>query len=118
MTTPEHYSRSSKNRTYLELGEVARLQESPTNLRDRLLIRLLFHVGCRVSEALAITTDDVDFGAGLVTIEHLKTRIKLSCPRCGTRLGRGHTHCPKCGVRVDRLVAEEKEHRRVRTCQK
>ena len=116
MTTPEHYPRSSKTgKAYLELDEVARLEKSPTNLRDRLLIRLLFHLGCRVSEALAITADDIDFGADIVTIEHLKTRINLSCPNCGTRLGKSHTYCPKCGAKVERLVAEEKEHRRVRT---
>jgi len=116
MTTPEHYPRSNKTgKAYLDLDEVARLENSPTNLRDRLLIRLLYHLGCRVSEALAITADDIDFGAGLVTIEHLKTRIKLSCPNCGTRLGKSHTYCPKCGAKVEKLVAEDKEHRRVRT---
>ena len=116
MTTREHYSRSSKTgRTYLELDEAARLEQCSTNLRDRLLIRLLFHLGCRVSEALAITTGDIDFGAGTVIIEHLKTRMKLSCPQCGTRLSKSHTYCPKCGAKVEKLVAEEKEHRRVRT---
>jgi len=115
MTTREHHSRSNQNKAYLELDEVARLEESPTNLRDRLLIRLLSHLGCRVSEALAITADDIDFGAGIVTIEHLKTRIKLSCPHCSTRLGKSHTYCPKCGAKVESLVADEKEHRRVRT---
>lgn len=116
MTTPEHYPRSTKTgKAYLELDEVARLEKSPTNLRDRLLIRLLFHLGCRVSEVLAITADDIDFSASIVTIEHLKTRIKLSCSNCGARLGKSHTYCPRCGAKVDKQVAEEKEHRRLRT---
>ncbi|MBM4462359.1 MAG: integrase [Chloroflexi bacterium] len=116
MATPEHYSQSRKtSKVYLELDEVARLEKTPTNLRDQLLIRLLFRLGCRVSEALAITVDDIDFGTAVVTIQHLKTRMKLSCPRCSTRLGKSHTYCPKCGAKVERLVAEEKEHRRVRT---
>jgi integrase/recombinase XerD len=115
MTTPKHYSRSSKTgKAYLELDEVARLEKSPTNLRDRLLVRLLFHLGCRVSEALAITADDIDFGAGNITIQHLKTRMRLSCSHCHGRLGGSHTYCPKCGARVEQVVAEEKEHRRVR----
>jgi integrase/recombinase XerD len=102
-------------KAYLETSELERLERAATNLRDRLLIRLLFHLGCRVSEALAITTGDIDFGAGTVIIEHLKTRMKLSCPQCGTRLGKSHSYCPKCGAKVEKLVAEEKEHRRVRT---
>ena len=44
--------------TYLEVNQVAILEKSATNLRDRLLIRLLFHLGCRVSEALSITVED------------------------------------------------------------
>jgi integrase/recombinase XerD len=116
MTTPKYYHQSNKSgKAYLELDEVTRLEKSTTNLRDRLLIRLLFHLGSRVSEALAITVDDIDFSEGIVTIEHLKTRIKLSCPHCHTKLCKSHTYCPKCGVKVERLVAEEKEHRRVRT---
>jgi len=116
MTTPEHYSRSSKTgKAYLEFDEIARLEKSATNLRDRLLIRLLFHLGCRVSEALSIGVEDIDLTSGAVTIQHLKTRMKLSCPHCNARLGRSHTYCPKCGARVEEVVAEEKEHRRVRT---
>jgi len=107
-------SASKAGKAYLEATEVGALEKAATNLRDRLLIRLLFHLGCRVSEALAIKVDDVDFTAGTVTIEHLKTRMKLSCPHCGTRLGKSHIYCPKCGAKVERLVAKEKEHRRVR----
>jgi len=59
--------------------------------------------------------EDVDLVNHTITIQHLKTRIKLCCPHCGTRLGRSHTYCPKCGVKVEKAVAEEKEHRRLRT---
>ncbi len=65
------------------------------NMRDRLLIRLLFHLGCRVSEALALTPDDIDFDRGSVTIMHLKSRTKLSCPECGARLGMGYSFCSR-----------------------
>jgi integrase/recombinase XerD len=116
MPTPEHYSQSSKTgKAYLELDEVARLEKSPNNLRDRLLIRLLFHLGCRVSEALSIGVEDIDLTLGTVTIQHLKTRLKLSCPQCGAGLGKSHIYCPKCGAEVGKTVATEKEHRRVRT---
>ncbi len=101
-------------KTYLEPKDVELLEKSATNLRDRLLIRLLFHVGCRVSEALSITVEDLDLTKGSITIQHLKTRMKLSCPGCGARLGKRHAYCPGCGARVGKLVAEAMEHRRLR----
>ncbi len=101
-------------KAYLEPDEVAMMEKATTNLRDRLLIRLLFHSGCRVSEALALAVEDVDFDHGTITIQHLKTRLKLSCTGCGQRLGRSHTFCPKCGGKVDKAQAEEQAHRRQR----
>jgi integrase/recombinase XerD len=102
-------------KAYVELNEVALMEEATTNLRDRLLIRMLFHLGCRVSEALGLEVKDIDFTQSMVTIEHLKSRIKLSCPRCGTRLGKSHAFCSECGVKVAEAVAKEQEHRRMRT---
>ena len=102
-------------KAYLEPGEVEQLEQAAEYLRDKLLIRLLFHLGCRVSEALGIRVEDIDFRQGTVTIEHLKARIKLSCPECGTRLGKMHKFCPVCGIEVDKAVAQEKEHRRYRS---
>ncbi len=101
-------------KAYIEPDEVAMMEKATTNLRDRLLIRLLFHSGCRVSEALALAVEDVDFDHGTITIQHLKTRLKLSCTGCGQRLGRSHTFCPKCGGKVDKAQTEEQEHRRQR----
>jgi len=102
-------------KAYLEVEEVERLEEAGEYSRDKLLIRLLFRLGCRVSEVLAIAVDDVDFNQGTVTIEHLKLRLNLSCPDCDTRLSRTAKFCPGCGERVEKAVAREKEHRRVRT---
>ena len=59
-------------RTYLTLDQLEQLEEIATNLRDRLLIRLLFRLGCRVSEALAIRVEDIDFSNGTIMIKHLK----------------------------------------------
>lgn len=102
-------------RVYLEPEEVKRLEEAAQYMRDKLLIRLLFRLGCRISEALGITLKDIDFCQGLVTIQHLKTRIRLSCPRCSSRLARSHSFCPNCGTEVKDAVAQEREHRRMRT---
>jgi integrase/recombinase XerD len=101
--------------TYLEVEQTEKLEGAATCLRDKLLIRLLAKLGCRVSEALSLTVEDVDFTQGVVTIQHLKSRIKLSCPMCGASLGRRHVYCPRCGVAVGQVVAREQERRRLRT---
>jgi len=102
-------------KAYLEEREILNLEKAATNLRDKLLIRLLFHLGCRISEALALEVKDIDFTAGTVTIEHLKARTKLSCLKCGTRLGKTHIFCPKCGVKIGTVLTMQQEHRRMRT---
>ncbi len=101
--------------TYLEAGEVKQLENAATNMRDKLLIMLLFHLGCRVSEALSLTVENINFAQGTVTIQHLKSRMKLACPKCGSGMGKSHSFCPKCGVKVKEAVAKEQEHHRVRT---
>jgi integrase/recombinase XerD len=101
-------------KTYLEPQEVSMMEQAASNLRDRLLIHLLFHLGCRVSEALALGFDDIDFDNATVRILHLKTSLKLSCSECSARLGRSHTFCPNCGERIEKTQAEEKQHRRQR----
>ena len=76
---------------YLEPTEVEQLEKAATCFRDRLLIRLLFRLGCRISELLGLKVEDVDLTQSRVTIEHLKARMKLTCPHCGARLGKSHT---------------------------
>lgn len=102
-------------KTYLNPDEVRTLEEVATCLRDKLLIRILARPGCRISEVLALRVEDIDFDRGTVTIEHLKSRIKVSCHHCGARLGKTHTFCPGCGAKVEKTVTKEQEHRRVRT---
>jgi integrase/recombinase XerD len=101
-------------KAFLEPVEIRLLEEAAANLRDRLLIQVLFRTGCRVSEALAIRVEDIDFEHGTITIQHLKTRLKLSCPNCGQRLGRSHAFCPGCGGKIGKAQAEEQQHRRQR----
>ena len=101
-------------KTYLEPGEISLLENTTSNMRDRLLIRVLFHLGCRVSEALALAIEDIDFDHGAITIQHLKANLRLSCPECGQKLGRTHIFCPKCGIKVTKAQVEQLEHRRQR----
>ena len=92
---------------YLQLEQIESLGQAATNMRDRLLIELSFHSGCRITEALALTTDDVDLEKGEVRILHLKTRVKMLCPDCQTRLGRSHSFCPGCGRKVENAQKQE-----------
>lgn len=102
-------------KAYLDIEETTKLESAASYLRDKLLIRLLARLGCRVSEALTLEVKDIDFARGTLTIQHLKARIKLICPRCDARLGKSHTFCPKCGVKVEKAVTKEQERRRMRT---
>jgi integrase/recombinase XerD len=102
-------------KAYLEIDEVQKLEAAAGYMRDRLLIRLLFHLGCRISEALTLDVKDINFDTGTVMIQHLKSRIKLTCPKCNAPLGKSHTFCPKCGMKIEGAVAKAQEHRRVRT---
>ena len=42
-------------KTYLEPKEIDQIEQATECLRDKLLVRLLARLGCRVSEALGIT---------------------------------------------------------------
>ena len=101
-------------KAYLEPADIELMERVASCLRDRLLIRLLFRLGCRVSEALSLKASDIDFDQGTVTILHLKKRIRLSCPECKASLGRRHQFCPVCGKQVAGLVRRQQEHRHVR----
>lgn len=102
-------------KTYLDPEEVERMAQAATCVRDRLLIRVLFWLGCRVSETLGIKVEDVDAIQDTVTIKHLKTRIRLLCPHCDTRLSRTARFCPGCGKEVPDPLRKEQEMHRVRT---
>ncbi len=102
-------------KAYVEPEEVTLMEKVASNLRDEVLIRLLFRLGCRISEALALKVEDINLVHDTVTIQHLKTSLKLSCPNCSARLGKTHGFCPKCGSKVAEAVAKEQEHRRVRS---
>jgi integrase/recombinase XerD len=101
-------------KAYIEPEEIILMEEATTNLRDRLLVRLLFRLGCRITEALRLTVEDIDFSQGTVAIQHLKARLKLCCPECGQRLGMSHTFCPNCGGKIGEAQAEEWQQRRQR----
>jgi integrase/recombinase XerD len=102
-------------KTYLESKEVELLEKAATNVRDRLLVRVLFWAMVRISEAVAIRVEDVDFRESCLTIKHLKTRIHILCPYCQTRLSRNTKFCPGCGKEVPDPVKIQQHEHRIRT---
>ena len=96
-------------KTYLDCKDIELIENNTNCLRDRLFIRLLFHLGCRVSEALGLKVSDIDFDRATVTILHLKTRIKISCPKCKASLAKRHQFCPVCGEVVDQFTKRQQE---------
>jgi len=102
-------------KTYIEPDDISKMEAAAGNLRDRLLIRLIFWLGCRVTEALGIKVPkDIDFEKALITIQHLKTRISRSCPSCGARLSKTATFCPGCGGKVSEVVEKAKNNTKQR----
>lgn len=101
-------------KAYLEFSEIELMEQAAGCQRDRLLIRILSRLGCRISEALALKVEDIDFERGTVTILHLKRSMKLSCPQCRDRLGNRHQFCPGCGGKVSERIRSQLERRRIR----
>jgi len=101
-------------KTYLDPHDVELMEKCAVSVRDKLLIRLLFRLGCRVSEALAITIGDVDFEQATISILHLKTRSILACPHCKSRLARRHRFCPECGAETNKFINCENRLRKQR----
>jgi len=102
-------------KTYLELSEVDEMEKAARYLRDRLLVRVLFWAMVRISEAVALRVEDVDFDQGTITIKHLKTRTRILCPHCQTRLSRAAKFCSGCGKEVPEPVKRQQEEHRIRT---
>ena len=101
-------------KTYLEPEDIKLMEECAGSMRDRLLIRLLFHLGCRVSEALALKVTDIDFEQAMINILHLKRRLRLLCPACKAMLATRHRFCPECGVEISDIIKRKQEQKRIR----
>jgi len=101
-------------KTYLEFSDIKLMEQAASCQRDRLLIRLLSRLGCRISEALALKVEDIDFEQSTASILHLKRSLKLSCPGCKTRLGNHHQFCPGCGGKVSERTRSQQERKRIR----
>lgn len=101
-------------KTYLDLRDVELMEKYVDSVRDKLLIRLLFRLGRRVSEVLKLKVSDIDYEQTTITILHLKTRSTLMCPDGKASLARRHRFCPECGKEIGQIISSEMEQRRIR----
>ena len=98
---------------YLELEDINKLEDAADFLRDKILIRLLYFLACRISAILAIAVNDIEFKQRTIIVKHLKERIKLSCPHCNTRLSKTNKYCPGCSRKISKVIKEKfEQHRR------
>lgn len=74
--------------------------------RDQLILQFYFDTGCRESELLAITVENIDFDTGTVMIPHLKRGAKKHCPNCGRIAGRHGQWCSRCGTDLSVTLPE------------
>ena len=99
---------------YLEPHDVELMEQAAMRLRDELLIRLLLHLSCRISEVLATKLSDIDFESGTTAILHLKARFRLRCTKCKASLARRHQFCPECSREIRETKQRLQERRRIR----
>src|SRR3989338_5243481 len=69
-----HPKRNNPIPVVLTMGEIKRLIEVTKNIKHRLIIKLLYGCGLRVSEVINLKKEDVDFNEGLIKIKLAKGR--------------------------------------------
>ena len=104
---------------YLEPKDASLIEDAALSLRDKLLIRILRTVGCRIGELLGIEERHIDFKNRQIRIEHEKIRVKRTCPFCAaqgieTRLGKKSKFCPQCSQPVQQFIQKEKPEKHLR----
>ena len=102
---------------YADPGQIDnRLIGACNNPRDRAFVALLARSGIRVSEAISLTEENIDFRGAKLTIVHLKEKSRLKCPHCGkearntqdTRSNNNHTYRYPLSAPVDTVRGLDK----------
>jgi integrase/recombinase XerD len=101
-------------KTTLTSDDINRMIAASRCQRDQLIIQFYGDTGCRVSELLAVTVDNIDFQSGTVLIPHLKRGAHKKCPNCDRSAGRVSQWCSRCGADLSKVDAEGiQEHHRI-----
>jgi integrase len=65
-------------KAYLEI-EAEQLENATTCMVDKLLIRLLIRLGCRISEAVSLEVKDKDYARCLLLTKTPKPPLRSAC---------------------------------------
>lgn len=93
--------------------DISQIIEAAPTLRDKVIIRLLSRLGCRVTELINIRLSDIDFSNDIVAIQHLKQNIRKPCPKCLVKVGKKHNFCPHCGIALKDVSVDTEVRRRL-----
>ncbi|MDD5229742.1 MAG: site-specific integrase [Candidatus Marinimicrobia bacterium] len=93
-------------KTTLTAREINKMISVAKCQRDQLILQFYADTGCRESELLAVTVENIDFDNGTVLIPHLKHGAKKHCPKCNKTAGRSGKWCPHCGANLSLVQAE------------
>lgn len=78
------------------------------------MLRMLSRLGCRVSEMIGITVEDIDFERNTIMIRHLKSsRGNRQCEICRRKVGKRAAYCPYCGSKLKSPPIESSERFRL-----
>ena len=69
-----HPKRNKPIPVVLTIGEIKRLIEVTQNIKHKLIIKILYGCGLRVSEVINLKKEDIDFNEGLIKIKLAKGR--------------------------------------------
>lgn len=98
------------NKFYLTTKDTTRIEAQAQCLRDKLLIRLLRRLGCRITEAIEIGERDIDFEKKFIRIIHQKMiTAKVTCQKCGKKVAKKHKFCPNCGAILSAKIEKKSE---------
>lgn len=69
-----------KERIFISEEEMLKLVDSVDNEADKVLVQTMFYTGLRISEAIGLTIDDVNFQDNFINVRKLKGRYDRKIP--------------------------------------
>jgi integrase len=93
-------------KTTLTSDEITTMIGAARCQRDQVIAQFYADTGCRVSELLAVTVENIDLDSCQVMIPHLKRGAHKICPNCSKTAGRSRKWCSHCGADLRKVEPE------------